>query len=197
MSMYAIRHTAAAPEPAIQRCADCGAVLVDRNGQMAVGGDAEPWWLPGGAVLDHGSGSWTTGSKEDGVPCSEVLLDETEAKTSAEAASGGHAEAAEQIRERAAASAAFWRSLMSVHRLLITGSDAVLWRFHLGVALRLNGLERRDQTVLYTCMEDDLPAVIEHARACGATLQRLVGEDGAELLHQGDAPGWGFDSEDA
>lgn len=69
----------------------------------------------------------------------------------------------------------------SVRRFLVTGPDANLTRFHLAVAMTLNGLERREQTVAYTCMAEDADLALRAAEAADVTLQELEIEDGEEI----------------
>jgi len=44
---------------------------------------------------------------------------------------------------------------MSGHGFLVTGPDTNLMDFHFAVCLLLNGLDRRGQTVHYTCLGED------------------------------------------
>ncbi len=68
-----------------------------------------------------------------------------------------------------------------VHRFLVTGPDDALTRFHFIVAMNLNGLERREQTVFYTCLAEDVELALLTAKRFDVTLQELEIEDGAEV----------------
>jgi hypothetical protein len=61
----------------------------------------------------------------------------------------------------------------SVRRFLVTAPDNHLARFHLAVALTLNGLERRQQTVFYTCFGEDAAIAFLAAEQADVTLQEL------------------------
>jgi hypothetical protein len=69
----------------------------------------------------------------------------------------------------------------SVRRFLVTAPDAHLTQFHLLVALTLNGLERREQTVSYTCMAEDAEFALQAAELADVTLQELEIADGEEI----------------
>jgi hypothetical protein len=69
----------------------------------------------------------------------------------------------------------------SVRRFLVTAPDDNLARFHLAVALTLNGLERRQQTVFYTCMGEDAAVAMLAAEQADVTLQELEIADGDEV----------------
>ncbi len=70
---------------------------------------------------------------------------------------------------------------MSVRRFLVTAPDDHLRRFHLAVAMRLNGLERRDQTVFYTCLAEDADFALRIAERADVTVQELEIADGDEV----------------
>lgn len=57
-----------------------------------------------------------------------------------------------------------------VFGLLVTGSNESLVKFHLSVFLCLNSLDRRKQTIHYTCMAEHLPMAIDAAKAANVTL---------------------------
>lgn len=80
-----------------------------------------------------------------------------------------------------------------VKRLLVTGDDDQLFRFHMTAALTLNGIERRGQTVIYTCMSGDFAWALEVGRQLDLTLEEIVtGEGEGYRLLCGDASkGWG------
>ncbi len=71
----------------------------------------------------------------------------------------------------------------SVRRFLVTAPDDQLTRFHLLVALKLNGIERREQTVIYTCFDQDavIELVLSAADEADVTLQELEIENGDEV----------------
>lgn len=68
-----------------------------------------------------------------------------------------------------------------VRRFLVTAPDENLARFHLAVAMNLNGLERRQQTVFYTCMSEDAELALLAAAQFDVTLQELKIADGEEV----------------
>jgi|ERR1043166_2518351 hypothetical protein len=61
----------------------------------------------------------------------------------------------------------------SVRRFLVTGPDDNLARFHLAVAFTLNGLERREQTVIYTCFAEHADLALRAAEQTDVTVQEL------------------------
>ncbi len=65
----------------------------------------------------------------------------------------------------------------SVRRFLVTAPDDHLTRFHLAVALRLNGIERRAQTVFYTCMAEDADFALQMAKEADVTVQEIAGQE--------------------
>ena len=69
----------------------------------------------------------------------------------------------------------------SVRRFLVTAPDDHLTRFHLAVAMRLNGIDRREQTVFYTCMAGDVDFALGAAAQADVTVQELDMVDGAEV----------------
>lgn len=80
-----------------------------------------------------------------------------------------------------------------VFSLLVTGNNESLIKFHLSVFLCLNSLDRRKQTIRYTCMAERLPMAIDAAKVAGVTLQKIervgVSEVYPTLVH-GDMLGW-------
>lgn len=79
---------------------------------------------------------------------------------------------------------------MSVRRLLVTGTDAQLLDFHLAVCLALNAIERRGNTIAYTCMAESWDEAILVAKKVGATVQEIHGAGDSETyeLICGDNP---------
>ncbi len=71
--------------------------------------------------------------------------------------------------------------MSSVRRFLVTAPDDHLHRFHLAVALTLNGIERRDQTVFYTCFAEDADFALREAERADVTVQELEIADGDEV----------------
>lgn len=69
----------------------------------------------------------------------------------------------------------------SVRRWLVTGPDDNLQRFHVAVALVLNGIERREQTVIYTCFAEHAEFARRLAEQADVTLQELEIADGEEV----------------
>jgi hypothetical protein len=70
----------------------------------------------------------------------------------------------------------------SVRRFLVTAPDDNLIKFHILVALTLNGIERREQTVIYTCFgEHSAFAALQAAEWADVTLQELEIENGEEV----------------
>ncbi len=68
-----------------------------------------------------------------------------------------------------------------VRRFLVTAPDDKLQRFHLSVALTLNGIERREQTVIYTCLEEHAVFALRVAEQADVTLQEIeIGEEDHE-----------------
>jgi len=67
-----------------------------------------------------------------------------------------------------------------VYSLLITAPDEHLQRYHLAVCALLNPIERRGQTVFYTCLSDDYGTAANAADTHDVTLQELVIENGLE-----------------
>lgn len=81
----------------------------------------------------------------------------------------------------------------SVKRLLVSSDDSSLMRFHLQVCMIVNVIERRKQTVLYTCMKEDFDFVFQVAKKSNVTMQEINRVDGKEvyqILIQGNATGW-------
>jgi len=68
----------------------------------------------------------------------------------------------------------------SVRRFLVSGPDDSLTRFHLAVCVRLNGLERRAQTVLYTCFAEDVAFALDVAARADVTVQEIAIVDDEE-----------------
>jgi len=72
---------------------------------------------------------------------------------------------------------------MSVRGLLVTGPDVNLMKFHFGVCFLLNGLDRREQTVHYTCMGEDADFALEAARKADVSVQEIIGAADKETYH--------------
>lgn len=68
----------------------------------------------------------------------------------------------------------------SVRRFLVTAPDHNLSLFHLAVAMTLNGLERRQQTMFYACMAEDAAFAFLAAEEADVTLQEVEIADGDE-----------------
>ncbi len=69
-----------------------------------------------------------------------------------------------------------------VRRFLVTAPDDHLQRFHLAVCMTLNGIERREQTVIYTCFEEHAAIAFLAAEQADVTLQELgMDDDGEEV----------------
>ena len=66
----------------------------------------------------------------------------------------------------------------TVRRFLVTGPNDHLARFHLAVAFTLNGIERREQTVIYTCFAEHAAFALEAAERTDVTLQELEIDQG-------------------
>ena len=81
-----------------------------------------------------------------------------------------------------------------VTRLLVSGTDDQLMHFHAAMCPLLNDIERRGQTVFYTCMKEDRDVAIEHGRNVGVTMQemdedRTIGQKWNTVV-EGEHPGW-------
>jgi hypothetical protein len=68
-----------------------------------------------------------------------------------------------------------------VRRFLVTAPDEQLVTFHLLVAMTLNGIERREQTVIYTCLAEHAAFAFLSAEQADVTLQELEIENGEEV----------------
>ena len=82
---------------------------------------------------------------------------------------------------------------MTVHSLLVTGSDENLVKFHTLVLFALNSIDRRIQTVRYTCFDESLSLAVEAAKAAGVTLQKIERKGTVEtypVLVRGEMLGW-------
>lgn len=80
--------------------------------------------------------------------------------------------------------------MSKVRRILVTGTDEQLIDFHLPVCMALNAIERRDQTVMYSCMAENWNDAIEVAKKTGVTVQEIIGAGATETyeLICGDKP---------
>lgn len=82
---------------------------------------------------------------------------------------------------------------MTVHNLLATGSNENLVKFHTLVLFALNSIDRRIQTVRYTCFDESLSLAVEAAKAAGVTLQKIERIGTVEtypVLVRGEMLGW-------
>lgn len=61
----------------------------------------------------------------------------------------------------------------SVRRFLVSAPDEHLVRFHQAVGQTLNGIERRQQTVIYTCFAEHADFALRAAEQADVTLQEL------------------------
>ena len=78
-----------------------------------------------------------------------------------------------------------------VTRFLVSGTDDTLTGFHLSVCMLLNAIERRGQTILYTCMGEDRDAALAEAKRTGVTMQESDGtQEQWTTIVQGEHPGW-------
>ena len=80
-----------------------------------------------------------------------------------------------------------------IRRLLISGNDSELMNFNLVVCMVLNLIERRKQTLFYTCMKEDFDFAVKAAEELGVTAQELKHENGEEIYQivvQGEHKGW-------
>ena len=80
---------------------------------------------------------------------------------------------------------------MNVTRFLVSGTDKQLMDFHLSICMLLNAIERRGETVLYTCMGEDRETTLNVGRKSGVTMQEWA-EDTKKwnMIIQGEHPGW-------
>jgi hypothetical protein len=60
-----------------------------------------------------------------------------------------------------------------VRGFLVTGPDEHIARFHLAVAVILNGLERRGHTVFYTCFAEHVEFALQTAERADVTVQEV------------------------
>lgn len=77
---------------------------------------------------------------------------------------------------------------VGVHGLLVTGPEKNLRTFHLAVCLVLNGHDRRDNTVHYSCMAEHLSMALETAQIADVSVQEISGSgesEGYRDLHIG------------
>lgn len=86
---------------------------------------------------------------------------------------------------------------MTVHSLLVSGTNEQLYRFHLPLCMTLNAIDRRKETVRYTCFAEHLQEAVKVARSANVTLQQIDRDkDGNEtyrVLVQGEHPGWSWE----
>lgn len=81
-----------------------------------------------------------------------------------------------------------------VQRLLVTGAETELMAFHGAVGMLLNGIDRWEQTVFYTCLPEHYEAARQLATALGLTVQRWQDGDWP-IVVQGSLPGWSAEPE--
>ena len=77
---------------------------------------------------------------------------------------------------------------MSVRGFLVTGPDQNLMDFHLSVCLLLNSIDRRRQTVRYTCLAEDADLALAAAQQADVSVQEIHGAADTETyqtLHTG------------
>jgi hypothetical protein len=77
-----------------------------------------------------------------------------------------------------------------IHRYLVTGTDLHLMVFHHLVYRHLNAVERRGNTVLYTCFEADRAFALEAAKTAGVSVQEWAAELHEWEIIAGSGPGW-------
>ena len=78
--------------------------------------------------------------------------------------------------------------ISDVRRFLVSGPDEPLLRFHFAVFATLNLIERRGQTLFYTCLAEDAPRAFLEAARCDVTVQEIHGagaDETYELLTMG------------
>lgn len=77
-----------------------------------------------------------------------------------------------------------------IRRLLVSGSSAEqLLFYHSGACDFMNAIERRGNTILYTCCNADCCLAERMAEQAGLTVQEWDGRKWAVLV-QGKHPGW-------
>jgi hypothetical protein len=85
----------------------------------------------------------------------------------------------------------------AVHGLLVSGNVEQLYRFHFPVCMTLNAIDRRKETVRYTCFDEHLQIALTAAREAKVTLQRIdhdeAGNETYPVLVQGEHPGWSWE----
>ena len=67
----------------------------------------------------------------------------------------------------------YFKKISGIHSLLVSGNDEQLFSFNLITCYFLNAIDRRGQTVRYTCPSEYFDAAIETAKATGVTLQEI------------------------
>ena len=85
------------------------------------------------------------------------------------------------------------KTMNTIFSLLATGGNGSLVKFHLAVMLYLNSIDRRKQTIRYTCLAEHLPLAVDAAKSAGVTLQKIERSGCGEVyptLVCGDALGW-------
>ena len=89
---------------------------------------------------------------------------------------------------------------MSVRKFLVTGGTDDLWAFNIATSFACNFIDRRWDTLYYTCMGEDADVPIKAAEVHGVTLEEIksVGDEEIyEMIHQGKLPGWAAQCEAA
>lgn len=83
---------------------------------------------------------------------------------------------------------------MGVRRFLISSAnEEKLQAYHLGVCFLLNCIRRQENTVMYTCFDENAKEAIEIAVELNVTMQEIIGagsNERWEILHQGEHEGW-------
>ncbi len=82
----------------------------------------------------------------------------------------------------------YQRAAHSVRRFLVTGTDDQITDFHMRVGSNLNAIERRGQTVFYTCVAEDAAAALSIAGEVGVIVQEWDEEKWRVIVGAG--PGW-------
>ncbi len=81
--------------------------------------------------------------------------------------------------------------MSEVHRFLMSGIDDQIRDFHLQVCAALNAIERRGQTMFYTCLSEDREMALETARQTKVTVQEWDGKQWAVIVRPSGMDGAG------
>jgi len=83
---------------------------------------------------------------------------------------------------------------MPVTRFLVSGTDDQLSDLHLEMCFAMNLIERRKQTLFYTCMAEDRDNAVSAAKSAGVTMQEMDTSQEPKkfwnVVVQGDFPAW-------